>query len=99
MNQNKNQIYPFKSGAKILFDRGGFEVAYGISEVCGKIRVGMRYNKSMSGKDYPVGRNGTPVYFIISEELDVGFLTTLLNGDKNNDMQILDAIKDLVIRG
>ncbi|MGH1601298.1 hypothetical protein [Campylobacter majalis] len=55
-----------------------------------KGRVGMRWSKS----DYPTARSGDIAYFLLSEELDLSFIVSLLGG--KNDENIKNAIKTII---
>lgn len=93
-------IYPFKSGYEMLYNNGGFEIVFGLSEDCGDMRIGMRWTTTTSSENgYPVGKNGEPRYFILSQDFDITFLATLLGGGKENDKKIVKAIKTLIIQG
>lgn len=89
-----SNVYPFKSGADVVFDSGGFEVAFGFSETSNAMRVGMRWKDSANTKAFPQVY-GNPCYFEISQELDLAFLATLLGKNGVNNENIIKAMDKL----
>ncbi len=48
----------------MLYNNGGFEIVFGLSEDCGDMRIGMRWTTTTSSQNgYPIGKNGEPRYF------------------------------------
>ncbi|CAD7289006.1 hypothetical protein LMG7974_01294 [Campylobacter majalis] len=81
---------PFVCEPKVLFEgEDGFVVVFG-EMLGGKSRVGMRWSKS----NYPTARSGDIAYFLLSEELDLSFIVSLLGG--KNDENIKNAIKTII---
>jgi len=76
----------------IVFDNSYFSIAYGIWE-SGKRHLVMRWNGELDDDPgYPkLFKN--PVWFLISEELKVPFLTSLINLSDSRNSEILEALK------
>ena len=81
-----------------LYNDGEFRVVFGYNKENNALCVGMRWDKTASGatNGYPTTRSGEG-FFILSENLVLGFLGNLLNSsDKANKKEILKAIGKLI---
>ena len=77
----------------IVYDNGYFSIAYGVWED-GNTHLMMRWNgETDDDPGYPkLFKN--PVWFLVSEELKVPILTSLINLKSSKNTEILDALKN-----
>ncbi len=78
---------------KIIFNNQYFSIAYGNWEEEENKQLFMRWNgENEQDKGYPK-TFGNPVWFLITEELKIPILTSLLNLKNSKNSEILEILK------
>lgn len=78
----------------VLFDNGDFSVVYGVWEKKSK-QLAMRWNGSGKDAGYPK-TFGNPVWFIITEDLKIPIIKSLLGVLSSNKKELLKVLDEVL---
>ena len=76
---------------EVLYDNGGFSIAYGIYEKGPSPVIAMRWNGKGAGVGYP-RKDKEPRWMVVYDELKIPFLKYILGKEKAENYKILDII-------